>query len=115
MNEQFEALKSVKEYMVNLINGIERAVEYFQAGEERKACELISPITEGIQWMSEALMLTKNIHHQDITLQDMNEKLKEIVEAFENEDFILIADLFEYELKPILEDIQKNINKVVVS
>ncbi|MGK0469235.1 hypothetical protein [Clostridium sp.] len=115
MNEQFETLQSVKEYMVNLINGIGKAVEYFQAGEDRKGYELISPITEGIQWMSEALMLTKDIHHQDIELQAMNEKLKEIVEALENEDFILIGDLFEYELKPILVDIQNNVNKVIAS
>ena len=84
MNEQFETLQMVKEYMVKLIDGIEKVVEYFQAGENKKACDLISPITEGIQWMSEALLVTKDIHHQEIVLHDMNEKLKEIVEAFEN-------------------------------
>jgi hypothetical protein len=115
MNEQFETLQSVKEYMVNLINGIEKAVEYFQIGEEKKGCDLISPIADGIQWMSEALLLTKDIHHQDIELVAMNEKLKEIVEALENDDFILIGDLFEYELKPIIEDIQRNINKVIAN
>ncbi|HEY8889402.1 MAG TPA: hypothetical protein VIM70_04050 [Clostridium sp.] len=115
MNEQFETLQSVKEYVVNLINGIEKAVEYFQAGEDKKGCDLIPPITEGIQWMSEALMLTKDVHHQKIQLEVMNGKLKEIVEALENEDFILIGDLFQYELKPILEDIQMNINKVLAS
>nr|WP_152752789.1 hypothetical protein [Clostridium estertheticum] len=101
--------------MVNLINGIEKVVGYFQAGEDKKGCDLISPITEGLQWMSEALMITKDIHHQEITLQDMNEKLEEIVEAFENEDFILIGDLFQYELKPILVEIQKDINNVTAS
>lgn len=107
MDEQFETSQNVKENMVNLINKIEKAVKYFHEGEDRKACELIAPIADGIQWVSEAMMHTKNIHHQEITLQVMNEKLNEIVEALENEDFILIGDLFEYELKPILEDIHK--------
>ncbi|MBZ9636020.1 hypothetical protein [Clostridium sp. FP1] len=113
MNEEFDTLKTVSEYMVNLINGIEKVVEYFQGGEDRKGCELIFPITEGMQWMSDALMITKDIHKQDINLQDMNERLSEIVDALENGDFILIGDLFQYELTPILEDIQKNINKIL--
>lgn len=115
MNEKFEILKTVSEYIVNLINGIEKAVGYFQAGEDTKGCELISPIAEGIEWMSDALIITKDIHKQDINLQNMNEKLNEIVEALENGDFILIGDLFQYELIPIIEDIQKNINKVLAS
>ncbi|GCD09011.1 hypothetical protein [Clostridium tagluense] len=115
MNEKFDTLKTVSEYMVKLINAIEKAVEYFQAGEDRKGCDLIFPITEGIQWMSDALMITKDIHKQDMGLKNMNEKLTEIVEALENGDFILIGDLFQYELTPILEDIQKNINKTIAS
>ncbi|NFS27797.1 MULTISPECIES: hypothetical protein [Clostridium] len=115
MNEKFDTLKSVSEYIVNLINGIEKAVEYFQGGEERKGCDLILPITEGIQWMSDALIITKDIHKQDINLQNMNEKLNEIVDALENGDFILSGDLFQYELIPIIQDIQKNINKILAN
>ncbi|MBZ9624575.1 hypothetical protein G9F71_017120 [Clostridium sp. FP2] len=115
MNDKFDTLKTLSEYMVNLINGIEKAVEYFQAGEDKKGSDLISPITEGIQWMSDALIVTKNIHKQDINLNHMNEKLREIVEALENEDFGLIGDLFQYELTPIIGDIQKTINEVLVS
>ena len=115
MDEKFDTLKTVNEYMMNLIKAIEKAVEYFQEGEDRKGCELILPITEGMQWMSDALMVTKDIHKQDVNLEDMNEKLSEIVEALENGDFILIGDLFQYELTPMLEDIQKNINKVLSS
>jgi hypothetical protein len=114
MNEKIDALKTVSEYMVNLINAIEKAVEYFQEGEDRKGCDLIVSITEGIQWMIDALTVTKDIHKQDVKLQDMNDKLSEIVVALENGDFILIGDLFQYELTPILEDIQKNINKVLL-
>ena len=115
MNKKFDTLKGVSDYIVNLINGIEKAVKYCQAGEERKACDLILPISDGIQWINDALMVTKDMHKQDINLKDMNEKLSEIVVALENGDFILIGDLFQYELIPIFEDIQKNINKVLAS
>lgn len=115
MNEKFETLKTVSEYMVNLLGGINKAVEYFQAGEDRKGYDLIPLIADGIQWISEALTVTKDIHKQDFNLQNINEKLIEIVEAMENGDYILIGDLFQYELTPILEDIQSNINKVIAS
>ena len=113
MNEGIDTLETVSDYMVNLINGIKKAVEFFQEGEDKKGCELIFYITEGIQWMSDSLAVTKDMFKQDITLEDMNEKLSEIVEALENGDFILIGDLFQYELVPILEDIQKNVNMVL--
>lgn len=113
MNEMFDTLKAVSEYMVKLINAIEETVECFQGGEDRKGCELIPPITEGIQWITSALMVTIDIHKQNIDFQNINDKLSEIVEALENGDFILIGDLFKYELTPILEDIQKNINKAI--
>ncbi|NFO04372.1 hypothetical protein FDB23_09650 [Clostridium botulinum] len=113
MNEKFEALKTVSKYLVNLINGIEKAVEYFQGGEERKGCDLILPITEGIQWMTDALLVTKDVHKQNIDLKNINEKLNEIVDALENRDFVLIGDLFQYELIPVLKDIQNDINKTI--
>lgn len=113
MNEKFDTLKTISEYMVNLLNGIKKAVEYFQAGEERKGCDLIPSIADGIQWISQALTVTKDIHKQDLNLQDINEKLIEIVEAIENGDYILIGDLFQYELTPILENIQMNINNII--
>lgn len=56
MNEKFDTLKSVSDYTVNLINGIEKAVEYFHAGEDRKACDLVLPISEGIEWINNDLM-----------------------------------------------------------
>lgn len=115
MNEKFDILKSISEYMVNLLNGINKAIEYFQAGEDRKGYDLIPSIADGIQWVSEALTVTKEIHKQDLNLQNINEKLIEIVDAMENGDYILIGDLFQYELTPILEDIQRNINNVIVN
>lgn len=113
MKDKFETLQMLNEYMIKLIDGIDTVVGYFQTGEDKKGCDLISHIAEGIQWVSEALTATKEIHKQDFNLQNMNEKLNEIVEALENGDFILIGDLFQYELTPILQDIQKNINKVL--
>jgi len=115
MDEKFDTLIAVNKYIVNLVVGIEKAVEYFQAGDDKKGCELILPISEGIQWMSDALSVTKDIHKQDMKLVEMNGRLGQVVVALENRDFILIGDLLQYELIPIIESIQKNINSVLAN
>ncbi|MBE6068673.1 MAG: hypothetical protein E7211_13410 [Clostridium lundense] len=113
MNEKVEVLKTASDYIINLKAGIKKAAEYFQTGEEHKGCNLISPITEGLQWLGDAIRLTQDIQNEQISLEDMNEKLNEIVEALENEDFILIGDLFEYELLSIIENIEEKVNKSI--
>ena len=115
MNDKFETIQMLNEYIIKLINGIVKTVEYFQEGEDKKGCELISPIADGIQWMSDALLATKDLHKQDFKIENMNEKLNEIVNALENEDFILVGDLFQYELLPIIEDIQNKMVNVIAS
>jgi len=42
---------------------------------------------------------------KDLTINKVNEKLNEILKAFENQDYILIGDLLEYELAPIIDSV----------
>jgi hypothetical protein len=112
-NNKFEVLKTACEYLVNIKSGIKKAIEYFQDGEENKGCNLIVPITEGIEWISNAIRLTSDIQEEPISFDIMNEKLKEVVEALKNEDYILVGDLFEFEILPIIEGIEEKINKTI--
>lgn len=115
MNEKMEALVTANEYMNNLKNGVNMLVNYIQGGEENKGISLIPDIADGISWVVEVMKLTKDVHKQEIDVLMIDEKLNEVVEAIENEDFILVGDLFEYEILPILADIHEKINKVVLN
>lgn len=113
MNEQMEALRTANEYLDNLIGGVKKVANYIEQGEEEKGVELISYIADGIEWLLSAVNLTQEVHEGSVNIGAINEKLEEIVEALENEDYVLVGDLFNYEILPILEDIQGNIRNVV--
>ncbi|MEY7998805.1 hypothetical protein AB8U03_01110 [Clostridium sp. Mt-5] len=115
MNEKNEALKTADEYMDNLKSGISSAVEKFQSGEENSALQIIPLVIDGLQWIVQVVTLTKDIQKGEIDLFEFNKKLNEVVEAIENEDYVLIGDLFEYEIIPSLENMHIIIKKSIKS
>ncbi|KOM96830.1 hypothetical protein ACP49_14880 [Clostridium botulinum] len=115
MELKFESLKTASEYIGNLKIGIINASESFQSDNENKALESIPLIIDGIEWLVQVIQLTKDIQKSEISLDGLNEKLEKIIEAVENSDFILVGDLFQYELMPIIEEIEKNIDSTLAS
>lgn len=99
-----EVLDTAYEYMNKLNEGILTAAQYFQNGNYRDALDLTIQITEGIEWTIKVISLNKNLYNEEDKIQELNEKLKETLEAFENGDYVLIGDLFEYEISPIIEN-----------
>lgn len=113
MKEQkFETLKTAEEYMENLKNGVKTIIKYIKRREIGKATDTIVLFCNGIDWLMEAIELTKEIQKETVDFKDLNKKLQEIVEALGNEDYDLVGDLFDYEINPILEHMH---NKIKVS
>ncbi|BAH06884.1 hypothetical protein [Clostridium kluyveri] len=115
MSEKTELLKTASDYIVNLKSGIAKAAEYFQSGDEQKGFNLVTAIAEGFNWLTQALAVSKDVLKQKISVDDLNEKLEEIVEAMENQDTILIGDLLQYELIPIVENIEESVNQSMLN
>lgn len=113
MNEKIESLKTADEYIDNIKNGIEEIVNKINSGNENNGIALIGQVADGIDLLAQILKLTSEVHKGNIPIDDMNEKLKEIIEAMENEDYVLTGDLFQYELLPVLDIIQSDIRKIV--
>lgn len=113
MEEQIEALKTADEYIDNLRSGIENMVNKINSGEEINGVSLIPVIADGLDWLINIIKLTKNLHNGVISMENSNDILEQIIESLENEDYVLISDLFSYEFLPILEDIQVNIRKII--
>lgn len=103
MDKKMEALKSAKEYLPKLIGGVDTIVELSQNGEYSKASQIVLDASDGFQWIIDLIALTKDELKKEVDESELVEKFSEIVEALENEDYILVSDLFEYEVKPILE------------
>ena len=113
MEEKNEALKTADEYIDNIKSGIEELVNKINSGEENNGIQKISSIVDGLDWVINVIRLTNDLHKGAISIGNMNEKLKETIEALENEDYVLIGDLFNYEFLPILENVQVSIRKII--
>ncbi|MBU5591088.1 hypothetical protein KQI89_04870 [Clostridium sp. MSJ-4] len=113
MDNKIELLKTTSEYILNLKYSIEQIIEYLQNDKEAKGLSLIGDVANNLSLLFEAIDSTKDYQKQEISIEELNEKLNEIVEAMENGDTILIGDLFQYELLPILDNIQEIIKKSI--
>ena len=112
-SEKVDILRTADEYLGKLKKGIENVVDLIQEGNEIEGVKNIIPVFDGIEYISKVINLTKEVQKDEINLDDLNNQLKEIIEAFENEDYILIGDLLNYELLPVLEDIHTRIKESI--
>lgn len=103
-NEQIEVLKTAKEYMENLDKAIVKTAEYLQNEDYYNGMDLVIKISDGLEWIVKLIASRNDIYKKDMKINEFNDKIKEIVEALKNQDYILIGDLLEYEIKPIIED-----------
>lgn len=114
-NEKIEVLVTANEYLSNLELGINQVVEAFQQQDENKGCSLIPLVADGIKWVVDVVNLTRDVQIEEIDISQIDEKLGEVVEGIENEDYILVGDLFEYEVLPIIENVHKQIRNLVAN
>ncbi len=99
-----ETTETAFTYIKKVIKAIEDCVEYYQTGQEKKAFDLTIQIIDAIKWITDAMNLTKEIHKENIDIGSINEHLIAIVDGFENKDYILVCDLLDYEIKPIIKE-----------
>lgn len=108
-NKKKEILNTAYEYIDKLNNGIKIIVEKIQEGNEYEAIKLIPSVADGIDWLTQTIKVTEEVQKEPISIDNLNEQLESLVEAFENEDYILLGDLFNYEIMPILCEYKEKI------
>ena len=59
------------------------------------------------------LDITSDIFDSNDIATNILEQFTEIVSAMENEDYILVADMLNYEVKPLLEELIKSIKETI--
>ncbi|WP_099190210.1 hypothetical protein [Tepidibacter mesophilus] len=112
-NQKLEILKTIGEYLGKLIQDIGDTIELFQNGNEGKGNERVVEIIQALKDITEGIDITSDIQNGKIDISEINEQLMEMVCALENRDYVLIADLLEYEINPILEKWQNKITDMI--
>jgi len=108
-------IENADAYLIRLIPGIEKSVELFRMGNEQEANKFFINIIDGIDWLSQVLdmILTakaispdtvfdgKSIQDRRASLMDLTQQM---VDANKNQDWVLLADLLEYEILPYYQE-----------
>ncbi|HAV43207.1 TPA: hypothetical protein DCX15_04255 [bacterium] len=107
-------LKGVSSRFPDLSKEIEKISVYLQTGEMTEAMEQFQKTIDELQSMIHLLQEIRIFFDLDYRVikvkeetieercQELDELLSEIITAFENEDIVMLADLLEYELSPLL-------------
>ena len=112
-------LANAKEYLEKLIPGFQKAADLFRMGNEQEAHKFYLHILDGIDWFSQVVLnIVKSRGNQveGQSLGDRQEKLTglmaQMLEANQNQDWVLMADLLEYEMIPYYEDWQETLSHI---
>lgn len=104
MKQKLEVLQAAYEYIEKLIDGINTCVNFYRVGDLGNAHQYILLIIDGLEWVINVIVGTQDVRKEVIEISNITDILNEIVEAMQNNDTTLIADLLEYE---VLEQISK--------
>lgn len=107
-NEIIEAKKSYNEYLENLPNACKIIANHLREDRVQEATKLIYQFSEGTIWLIQInQLLEKNGHIIPLEIAKINEYLNEINAGLEIEDYVIVADMFEYEIDTFFEKCEK--------
>ena len=99
-SEANDLLTTLNTYLSRLIPAVQECAGHYQSGQINDGSNLLLNIVEGLSWVIKA---AAGAQMQGVEIEDINTKFNEIVQAFENEDYVLVGDLLEYEISPVLQ------------
>lgn len=107
-----EGLETAISYLPILQSGLVDIAALFQEGREGEGISKFLEAVPGMEWLGQILSGAVLIIDSNI-LQDSfrssaagyGKKLEELLEGWQNRDYVLIADLLEYELAPFIQEL----------
>ena len=94
-------------YLPRLISGISSLSKNFHMEQLDKAKAMLADAIEGIEWVCRAFSAL--LPHKANYINAVNAQLLEINDSLENRNYVMVADLFEYEIIPVLQRMKEEI------
>ncbi|MBT5027885.1 MAG: hypothetical protein HOM97_05795 [Nitrospina sp.] len=114
-------LVNVKEYLEKLIPGFQKAADLFRMENEQEANKYYLQILDGVDWFSQVIVTIMQSWGEKLEGQSLEERQKkqtefmaQMLEANQNQDWVLMADILEYEMIPLYEDWREVLAKITV-
>ncbi len=106
MKELKEIMESYNSYLLNIPTGVLYIANCLREDNLNFAFTGIKDFSEGVLWLSDASNLIKqNGAWADLNIVQIQEFLIEVNEGLEKQDYLLVADMFEYEIAPFFEKV----------
>ncbi|MGN7478777.1 hypothetical protein ACTHOQ_13065 [Solibacillus silvestris] len=106
MTELQEVLVSYNAYIKNVPTGAMYIANNLREDNLNDALMAIKDFSEGVLWLSHASELMKqNGAKAELNIEQIQEFLIEVNEGLEKQDYVLVADMFEYEIAPFFEEV----------
>lgn len=101
----YETLDSLQEFLPKIADTCLLIADQLRKDKESEAFQYIKEFIEAVEWSTQAIVGIKNLgYYLNIDTQEFNTHLREVEEGLTINDQVLIADLFEYEFHPKIED-----------
>ncbi|MFJ8064186.1 hypothetical protein ACIQYS_06120 [Psychrobacillus sp. NPDC096426] len=102
-----EVIASYNDYIKKIPTGCQKIADDLRDNQVNDSLNSIIDFTDGVRWLSEASgLLRKNGLTVDLNIDKINGFLKEINHGLEIQDYVLVSDMFEYEIQPFFEECQ---------
>ena len=113
-------LSNALDYLEKLIPGFDQAADLFRMGNEQEANKFYIQILDGMDWFSEVINIVMDSEFKrsapEGTLRLRQAKLTDLMsqmlEANKNQDWVLLADILEYEMIPFYKEWQTILAKL---
>ncbi|MEY9979963.1 hypothetical protein [Lysinibacillus sp. RC79] len=107
MNEMIlEIINSYNEYLEKIPQGCESIIISTKSETPLDALQLITQFTEGVDWLVQVNEKLSTLSYENpLYVNKIHDFLEEINKGLEIQDFLRVADIFEYEIKPYFESI----------
>ena len=113
-------LSNALDYLEKLIPGFDQAADLFRMGNEQEANKYYIQILDGMDWFSEVVNVVMSSEGEgqepENSLQVRQAKLTDLMsqmlEANKNQDWVLLADILEYEMIPFYKEWQNILTKL---
>jgi len=99
-----EVIDSFNQYIKNIAPGSLQIAEHLRKDEIQESLQLILHFSEGMIWLVQASdLLKQNDVQVTLHVEQIHEFLNEVNNGLEIQDYVLVADMFEYEIAPFFE------------
>jgi len=105
--EVIDVIASYNDYLMKVPAGSIQIANYLREDNVGNALQMILDFSEGMGWIVQAVeLLGKNGVEAVFEVEKIHEFLHEVNAGLEIQDYVLVADMFEYEIAPFFEEVQ---------